>query len=122
MSPFDKEEVEAAFVHLWRTGAAGEDWDAQADLYSEDVDYVDHFYGKMDREQFRMWCKQLMLEQFPELYTAYEWHVVDGDQVVALMQNRRDNPDPEGPPYIDFPSISLFTYGGNGLWAAERDY
>jgi len=120
--PHPRAEVEAAFEHLWRVGPVGEDWDAQADLYTEDCVYVDHHYGIMTREQFRPWCIALMTEQFPELYTAYEWHVVDGDEVVALMQNRRDNPDPDGPATIDFPSVSIFTYAGGGRWGAERDF
>lgn len=122
MSEGRREEIEAAFVHLWRTGPVGEDWSAQADLYTEDCVYFDCHYGTMTRQQFRDWCGDLMEREFPELYTVYEWHEVDGDEVVVLMQNRRDNPDPAGPPYFDFPSISVFRYGGGGRWAAERDY
>jgi ketosteroid isomerase-like protein len=119
---FPADEVEDAFRHLWRTGPVGEDWSAQADLYTPDCSYVDCHYGVMGREQFRAWCTTLMTEQFPELYTVYEWHVVDGDEVVALMQNRRDNPDPDGPAYLDFPSVSIFRYAGDGRWSGERDY
>jgi ketosteroid isomerase-like protein len=122
VSPFPREEVEGAFRHLWRVGPVGEDWSSQAELYTEDCVYFDHFYGEMTRDTFRTWCTGLMTEQFPELYTAYEWHVVDGDRVVVLMQNRRDNPDPDGPPYFDFPGVSTFRYAGGGLWAEERDY
>src|ERR1700722_5706630 len=60
--------------------------------------------------------------QFPELYTVYEFHKIDGDDVVLLAQNRRDNPDPAGQPYFDFPSVSVYTYGGNGQFSGERDY
>jgi ribosomal silencing factor RsfS len=28
-------------------------------------------------------------DELPELYTVYEWHVVDGNRVVVHMQNRR---------------------------------
>ncbi len=122
MDTYPEEEVEEAFRHLWRVGPVGEDWVAQSLLYTPDVDYVDHFYGPMTRDRFAAWCVELMTVQFPELYTAYQWHVVDGNQVVALAQNRRDNPDPDGPAYFDFPSVSIFTYGGSGLWSAERDY
>ena len=122
MSEYPVEEVEGAFRHLWSVGAVGEDWKAQADLYTEDCVYFDHHYGTMTRHEFRDWCTELMKTKFPELYTVYQWHVVDGASVVALMQNRRDNPDPAGPPYFDFPSISFFRYGGDGKWAEERDF
>jgi ketosteroid isomerase-like protein len=119
---FSSEEIEHAFRAMWQVGPVGEDWFAQAKLYTDDCVYFDHFYGTMTAEQFGPWCDALMNEQFPELYTAYQWHVVDGDSVVVLVQNRRDNPDPAGPPYFDFPSITVYRYGGGGRWAGERDY
>jgi hypothetical protein len=117
----DVDEVEEAFRNLWRVGPVGEDWKGQAALYTPDAFYIDHFYGQMTMADFVPWCDRLMNEEFPELYTAYEWHVVDGTRVVAHMQNRRDNPRPGGPP-IDFPGISIFEYAGDGLWCYERDY
>ena len=108
MSDYTRDEIEDAFRHLWQVGPVGEDWTAQVDLYTDDCVYFDHHYGTMDPEEFGSWCNTLMNEQFPELYTAYEWHKIDGDEVVVLMQNRRDNPDPSGPPYLDFP-VSAFT-------------
>ena len=38
------------------------------------------------------------------------------------LQNRRDNPDPDGPPYFDFPGLSVAWYAGDGRWAGEEDY
>ena len=58
----------------------------------------------------------------PEVYTVLDWYAIDGDKVVFRMQNRRDNPDTEGPPYFDFPGLSVITYAGDGLWSAEEDY
>jgi hypothetical protein len=119
---YPREEVEQAFQHLWQVGPVGEDWLAQVNLYTDDCVYFDHHYGTMDPVEFGAWCAKLMNEDFPELYTVYEWHKVDGDDVVVLMQNRRDNPDPAGPAYFDFPSISVYRYGGGGRFASERDY
>ena len=31
MGTYGRDELERAFIHYWRTGAAGEDWDAWAD-------------------------------------------------------------------------------------------
>ena len=84
--------------------------------------YVEHVYGTMrGREAVRAWIKPIM-EQYGELYTAYEWHVVDpeGGRVIVAMQNRRD--DPGGGPPIDFPGVTILDYGGGGLWRREEDY
>ena len=94
-----REELEKAFQHYWRTGAVGEDWDAWADLFTEDATYVEHVLGNLKgREEIRAWIKPIM-EQFGELYTVYEWHVVDEatGRVVVYMQNRRDHPNGQGP-------------------------
>jgi ketosteroid isomerase-like protein len=119
---YPAEEIEEAFRYLWQVGPVGEDWTAQMDLYTDDCVYFDHHYGTMTPAQFGEWCEELMKVQFPELYTVYEWHKIDGDQVMLLAQNRRDSPDPDGPAYLDFPSVSIYTYGGGGKWSAERDF
>ena len=38
--PFSRDEIESAFRTYWRTGAVGEDWDAWADLFTEDCVYT----------------------------------------------------------------------------------
>jgi SnoaL-like domain len=83
MDEHDPGEVEEAFRHLWRVGPVGEDWAAQAALFTEDAVYIDHYYGRRTPAEFLTWCTQLMNEEFPEIYTVYEWHVVDGNRVVA---------------------------------------
>ena len=93
---FDRDEVEAAFRTYWALGAVGEDWDAWCDeCFTEDVTYVEHILGSKDgREAVRAWIKPTM-EDYGEIYTAYEWHMVGDDgRVVVYMQNRRDNPEP----------------------------
>ena len=118
---FDRDEVEAAFRHYWQVGAVGEDWDAWADLFTEDAVYVEHWYGTMHgREEIRRWIKPVMAS-YSELYTALEWYMIDGDRVVFEMQNRRDHPDPSQPP-IDFPGITVLRYAGDNQWAYEEDY
>ena len=81
MSDYRRQEVEEAFEHLWQVGPVGEDWTAQVQLYTDDCVYFDHHYGTMNPEELGSWCNTLMNEQFPELYTAYEWHKIDGDEV-----------------------------------------
>ena len=121
MADFDRDEVEEAFIHYWRTGAVGEDWEAWADLFADDAQYVEHVLGNMNgRDEIKAWIRPIM-DQYSELYTAYEWHMIDGDRVVMYMQNRRDDPE-EGQPPIDFPGISVLHYAGDGKWSYEEDY
>ena len=73
------------------------------------------------REKIRAWIKPIM-EEYCELYTAYEWHTIDEEagRAIVYMQNRRDHPSGTGT--IDFPGITILEYGGDGLWKAEEDY
>ena len=120
--PFTRDELEQAFRRYWRTGAVGEDWDAWADLFTKDADYVEHVLGSLKgREAIRNWIKPIMA-QYGEIYTAYEWHSVDPEagRVMVYMQNRRDHPSGRG--VIDFPGITILDYAGNGLWKREEDF
>ena len=122
MATYSKDELESAFIRYWRTGAVGEEWDAWADLFTEDAEYVEHVLGSLHgREAIRAWIKPIMV-QFGELYTAYEWHTVDEalGRVVVYMQNRRDHPGGQGT--IDFPGITILDYAGSGRWKREEDF
>ena len=121
MATHAAEQLEQAFIRYWRTGAVGEEWDAWADLFTEDALYVEHVLGThRGREAIRAWIKPIMV-QFGELYTAYEWHTVDEEhgRVVVYMQNRRDHPSGTG--VLDFPGITILHYAGNGRFDYEED-
>jgi hypothetical protein len=120
---YDRDEVEAAFRNYWQQGAVGENWDAWCDqCFTDDVTYIEHVLGNKDgREAVRAWIKPIM-EEYGELYTAYEWHMVGDDgRVVVYMQNRRDNPEPGAPP-IDFPGMTVLQYAGDGKFSLEEDF
>ena len=120
--PYDREEVDAAFAHFYKLGCVDEDWTGWADLFTEDCTYTEHFWGTMrGRDEVRTWIDPVMAG-VPEIYTVLEWYAIDGDKAVWSLQNRRDNPDPEGPPYFDFPGLSVAWYAGDGRWAGEEDY
>ena len=84
--------------------------------------YVEHILGnKQGRESVRAWIKPTMAD-YGEIYTAYEWHMIDdGGRAVVYMQNRRDNPEPGAPP-IDFPGMTVLQYAGNGQFSLEEDF
>src|SRR5690348_8820016 len=87
VAPMASNEVEEAFLEYWRLGAVGEDWPAWADLFTEDATYVEHVLGTMHgRDEIKQWIVKIM-DDYSELYTAYEWHMVDGNRVVVYMQN-----------------------------------
>ena len=122
MGQFSRQEIERAFRNYWQTGAVREDWDGFANCFTEDVVYVEHVLGTMrGREEVRSWIKKIM-EEYGELYTAYEWHSVDEEssRVLVYMQNRRD--DPSGSGTIDFPGITILRYAGDGRFSYEEDF
>ena len=114
-------EVETAFQELWTVGSLNEDWAAWPDRLTEDVHYVERFFGEMrGREQVRAWITQLMVQR-ADVHAVLDWYIVKGDRVVLNMQNRYYNPDPEGAPF-DFPGLTVLEYGGDGLFRYEEDY
>jgi len=122
MGVYSREEIERAFQHYWQTGAVNEDWEGFSNCFAPDVLYVEHVLGTMKgREQIRDWIIPIM-EEYCELYTAYEWHTIDeeGGRAIVYMQNRRDHPSGTGT--IDFPGITILQYAGDGLWSLEEDY
>jgi hypothetical protein len=122
MTNFSRDEVEQAFINYWVTGCIREDWEAWVDLFVDDVEYVDHWWGQLHgKEEVKIWIAASM-GGVPEMYTPLDWYVIDGDKIVFHMENRRDNPDPEGPPYFDFPGISVLWYAGDGRFRAEEDF
>ena len=118
---YDLREVEDAFVVFWNTGMIREDWNAWADLFTEDVVYYERMLGTMNgREAVRAWIVPLM-EKSGEIYGIYNWHHADpSGRVVFHMLNRRDHPSGQGT--LDFPGITILQYAGNGQWSMEEDY
>jgi hypothetical protein len=119
---FDREELEEAFRRYWQTGAVGEDWDGFADCFTDDAVYVEHVLGSLrGRQAIRTWIVATM-QDYGELYTVYEWHMVDeaSGRIVVYMQNRRDHPSGQGT--IDFPGITILGYAGAGLFGYEEDF
>jgi hypothetical protein len=119
---FSRDEVETAFADLFYTGCVAEDWTAWARRFTDDCQYVEHFWGRLrGRAEVELWIDPVMAG-VPEIYTVLEWYIVDDDKVVWSLQNRRDNPDPDGPAYFDFPGLSVAVYAGRSRWSYEEDY
>lgn len=123
MAKWKRDELEGAFRAYWQKGAVGERWEEWADTcFTPDADYHERILGtRKGRDAIRAWIVPTM-EEYCEIYTAYEWHSVDPElgKVIVYMQNRRDHPSGEG--VIDFPGVTILDYAGDGLFSQEEDY
>jgi hypothetical protein len=122
MARFARAEVEEAFAHFFKLGCVDEDWAGWAKLFIPDAVYHDHFWGPLyGRREVEVWIDAVMAG-VPEIYTVLDWYTIEDATVVWHCQNRRDNPSGDGPPYWDFPGLSVASYAGDGLWASEEDF
>jgi len=114
-------EVEQAFQRCWTTGSLDEDWTRWPDHLTEDVHYVERFFGTMHgRDAVRGWITGLMAVR-ADVHAVLEWYLVKGRRVVLSMQNRYYPPDPTGQPF-DFAGLTVLEYSGDGLFGYEEDY
>ena len=61
MDSHSRDEVEDAFRNYWRIGAVGEDWNAWADLFTEDAVYTEHVLGNMrGSAEIKKWITSIM--------------------------------------------------------------
>jgi hypothetical protein len=114
-------EVEQAFQACWTTGSLEEDWARWPEHLTEDVHYVERFFGTMHgREAVRAWITELMVVR-ADVHAVLDWYLVKGRRVVLSMQNRYYSPDPAGE-HLDFAGLTVLEYAGNGLFGYEEDY
>jgi len=72
----------------------GERWVEWSELFTPDALYVEHVLGTMHgREKIREWIVPIM-EEYCELYTAYEWHTIDAEGGRGFRQQA--GLDPQG--------------------------
>jgi hypothetical protein len=121
MSTFERSEVDAAFRHYFMTGPVLEDWIAWSNLFTDDATYTDHFYGTFHGPAEIQKFLESTMSYAPQVYSALVWYNLDGNQVVYKCMNRADNPEPGGAP-IEFPSLQIIEYAGNGKFLSEEDW
>jgi hypothetical protein len=121
MTTYDRAEVEEAFRRYYLTGIVGEDWVAWSQLFTDDATYTDHFYGTFNGPLEIQKFLESTMSFAPHVYSALVWYNIDGNQIVYKCMNRADNPEPGGPP-IEFPSLQIIQYAGNGKWSSEEDW
>ena len=127
MGRFTRAEIEDAFDLYQRTAlAAGTsgDWNAWADLFTEDATYIEHLYGTMGgREAIRKWITTTMAQPINDQmkYFPIEWYVIDEEKgwVVAQVWNRMVDPG-DGSLHQAY-NFTLLKYAGEGKWSFEED-
>jgi hypothetical protein len=121
MNEFSRDEVEEAFRHYYMTGPVHEDWNAWSKLFTDDAVYWDHYWGKFHGpREIEMFLDGTM-SYAPGVYTPMLWYNIDGSRVVWKGVNRADNPEPGGP-ILEFESLQILTYAGDGKWSREEDW
>jgi hypothetical protein len=123
MGSWSREELDREFELYQERGAAG-DWNAWADQFTENAQYVEHVYGVFHgREAIRAWIVETM-GTFPgaemPLFPV-EWHIVDEERgwIVAKIWNRMQDPG-DGSVHQAY-NFTLLKYAGGGKWAYEED-
>jgi hypothetical protein len=115
---FDRYRETAA--EAGRTG----NWELFVGLFTEDVDYIEHHYGRFKgRQQVREWVVPAMTT-FPVTHMKsfpWNWYVVDAERgwIVGEVANVMDDPG-DGKVYESV-NWTRLVYAGNGLFSEEED-
>ena len=119
MSEGKRSEIEAAYHHFVATGDS-QDWDAWADLHSEDGVWVEHHLGTFHgRETIRSEIKKVMATA-PPMEFPVEWYANDGNSVVFYPW--QVFPDTQGGSEVyRFGCVTILEYAGSGLWSYQED-
>ncbi|MFB7716651.1 nuclear transport factor 2 family protein [Nocardia sp. NPDC056100] len=125
MGRFERTELEEALRNynavVDKCSETG-DWSPFADLFTEDVEYIEHAYGIFHgREEVRGWIVDVMAP-FPHMRFEHQWTAFDetNDAIVVGISNVLDHPtDPNA--HFGFPNVTRIVYAGNGLFSSEED-
>lgn len=125
MARFTREELQSALDHyeavVDECSRSG-DWRPFADLFTEDVTYIEHAYGVMTgREKVRQWIVDVMAP-FPHMRFSHEWVAFDEDDGAIVMQinNLLEHPAEPGV-HFGFPNWTRLVYAGANLFSSEED-
>ncbi len=121
MSEHGRAEVEDAFRHYFWTGPLTENWIAWSQLFTDDAIYHDHYYGRFQGPREIQDFLERTMSFSSHVYNPLVWYNIDGDRIVYKILNRADNPEPGGSP-IEFPSLQIIQYAGDGKWSSEEDW
>lgn len=119
MSEAPRSEVGEAFHHFVAVGDSG-DWDAWADLHSEDGVWVEHHLGTIrGREAIRRTIVETM-KAAPPMEFPVGWSMIEGNRVVFYPWQVFPDPTGGGEVYR-FGCVTILEYAGSGLWSFQED-
>ena len=127
MTRWSREELEQAFDTYQRAAAEAArsgDWSPWADLFTDDVEYVEHLYGAMHgREAVRSWISETMSTYPGSEMPAFPvgWSVIDEEKgwVICQVWNRMSDPG-DGTVHQAY-NVTILKYAGGGRWSYEED-
>ncbi len=103
--------------------ASTADYDAFADLFTEDCTYVEHVFGEMHgREEVRSWIVPLM-KLYPNdqmVRYTHDWVLFDEEEG-RVVSARTHMADPGDGSSLSATNWTMITYAGDGLFSREED-
>ena len=99
-------------------------WDAFAEHFTEDAEYVEHAFGTFrGRDQIREWSVRTMTSYPGSEMTGFPlaWQVVDVPTSRLICEVRNLMPDPGDGSRLEESNLTIMTYAGDGLFSREED-
>jgi hypothetical protein len=116
-----RDEVEAALQEYLRLGALEEDWEAWADLFTDDALYEEHQLGTFrGRAAIKDWIVATM-KDYAAMTVWIEWSIIDGNRIALYVWNNLPDPTGTGQRF-GFPNTTFLEYAGGGKFSWEADY
>ena len=124
---FTRDEIEKAFQHFQDTAdrsAKSGDWREWSECFTEDAEYYEHHYGRMQgRQAIYDWIQSTMTEPlFAEMRDfPIDWYMVDEERgwIMCQVANVMDDPG-DGSDHREY-NWTLLKYAGNGQFSYEED-
>ena len=126
MAKYPTDELRAAYQHFSLVSddcAASTDYNAFADLFTDDCTYVEHVFGEMHgREAVREWIVPLM-KVYPndQMTYTHDWVLFDEERGRVVFCARTHMPDLGDGRDRSTTNWSMIDYAGNGRWLREED-
>lgn len=127
MGRWSRQELEEAherYVTVANAAAAARRWDPWVELFTEDVVYVEHLFGRFEgRQAVREWITATMAKWPNSEMTAFphDWCVCDEERGwwICQIENRFGDPGDGG--VYQAPNITILHYAGDGRFSREED-